>query len=757
MATQETYENIDRPYNQFLERDSQPGGGLPTAIQNAQSVANSGVNTPASGGGTAANSGDNGGVEQMSIKNDGNVGDVWIRNFIRSENWKPKKVGFNIEGQTGYAEFCDVYISGEIEALSGLIGGFTIGDTDLSATASGNKTILSSGTVSFASGPDGDPNIQITQAGRILVGADEPIVIDGVDKEIESNNYVSGAFGTGFHLDSDLLEVGNIACRGIFRTAVFQKDIVNVIAGSFVVAPNGDVLDADMTANDNSTLTIKGTVTLSANDILRIKEVNGTTSNDEWMRVMDISQAPTYVVARDLSGNYGADANPTWKKGSAVIDYGQSGQGGVYMTASDSSAPYLSVYDHTGSPWNSINTRLRLGNLNGFLGYSTDLYGIAIGETDKYLKYDPTNGLQVKGNITATTGAIGGWVIGATSLMDVAGAVGMSSEVTVGDDIRFWAGNAVPASAPFKVTEAGVLTSSSGSIGGWVIDATSIKDVAGVVGMSSAVTAGDDIRFWAGDATPGSAEFRVTEAGALTATSATITGVITANTGYIGGTGGWVINTGYINYNGMTAYNGTTVNGVFIGPTGIGLYSSASAYFRVSQAGVLSVSGGTITGGTIQTAAAGTARVVLNGASGALEGASGALEFVNAANEVKGYITISTDDTIIDADDNVFLSIGGTKHYGAYGGSFRPYDNGGHTLGTSGNYWSACYANQYFSNGAGGDDSSNLQIVTDVWAAWDGSERDLRQLYKTIDINGGIITAISGDTNELILNNVWNG
>ena len=43
---------------------------------------------------------------------------------------------------------------------------------------------------------------------------------------------------------------------------------------------------------------------------------------------------------------------------------------------------------------------IRLGNLNGFLGYVSALYGIAIGSTDDYLKYDPTNGLRLSGAIS---------------------------------------------------------------------------------------------------------------------------------------------------------------------------------------------------------------------------------------------------------------------------------------------------------------------------------------------------------------------
>jgi len=70
-------------------------------------------------------------------------------------------------------------------------------------------------------------------------------------------------------------------------------------------------------------------------------------------------------------------------------------------------------------------------------------------------------------------------------------------------------------------------TFDTGSIGGFTMGATSLTDTAGTMGMSSAVTGGDDIRFWAGHTTPASAPFYVTEAGALVATSATITGVIT--------------------------------------------------------------------------------------------------------------------------------------------------------------------------------------------------------------------------------------
>ena len=217
---------------------------------------------------------------------------------------------------------------------------------------------------------------------------------------IETGNFVSGALGAGFRIeDSGNAEFNNIRARGKITTSVFQKDTISVIGGSNLVM-DGDILDADMTTLDSSTMRISGDTTFAVNDILRIKD--GT--DDEWFTVTNIGSAPIYTVSRDEGGDYSANNNPVWKKGTAVTNFGASGEGGIFMTASESNAPYLSVVTHAGAPWTTLTTRVRLGNLNGFLGYSTDLYGIAIGTTNDYLKYDTTNGLQIKGSITVTGG-----------------------------------------------------------------------------------------------------------------------------------------------------------------------------------------------------------------------------------------------------------------------------------------------------------------------------------------------------------------
>lgn len=220
------------------------------------------------------------------------------------------------------------------------------------------------------------------------------------ESSIQSGNFVSGHLGSGFQiLDSGDAEFNNILARGKLTASVFEKDTISAIGGSLLVM-DADILDEDMTNLDSSNLTISGDTTFTVGDILRIKDG----IDDEWLEVTAID-ANTYAVTRNKANVYSSNNNPIWKKGTSVVNFGQSGEGGVYMTSSESNAPYLSIVSHAGSPWSALTTHLRLGNLNGFLDYLTDEYGIAIGTSEAYLKYDATNGLQIKGIVTLLSGS----------------------------------------------------------------------------------------------------------------------------------------------------------------------------------------------------------------------------------------------------------------------------------------------------------------------------------------------------------------
>jgi len=136
--------------------------------------------------------------------------------------------------------------------------------------------------------------------------------------------------------------------------------------------------------------------------------------------------------------------------------------------------------------------------------------------------------------------------------------------------IAFYAGNATPGSAPFRVTSGGAMTAESGSVGGWTINSDSLALGSGSTarGMSAGSTS-----FFAGSGTPGSAPFRVTSAGALTATNATITGAITATSGSFSGD----ITTNNIDANGGTLASLTVDGQLTMGTSGVIRAGAASS------------------------------------------------------------------------------------------------------------------------------------------------------------------------------------
>jgi len=297
----------------------------------------------------------------------------------------------------------------ELSAITANLGTITAGDISGVTLNISNGSRLANwyiNTNTISSGAvENDSNVLIDSANSLLrLGptSSNYITQDGANLRIQSSNYVSGSLGSGFTLDPDLFEVGNIRARGKITTSVFEKDSISSIGGSILISKDSDVLDAEMTALDTSTLQIPGDMTLKIGDLLRIK----TGSEDEWMEVTDINSAPTYTVTRDKNGSYAADANPTWQKGTAVVNYGQSGDGGILLTASSENSPRIEVFTHAGSPWSALATRLKIGNLNGYLGLNDNVYGIGIGDISDFLRvYHDGSNLQFKLSLTSANSA----------------------------------------------------------------------------------------------------------------------------------------------------------------------------------------------------------------------------------------------------------------------------------------------------------------------------------------------------------------
>ncbi len=242
-----------------------------------------------------------------------------------------------------------------------------------------------------------------------------------------------------------------------------------------------------------------------------------------------------------------------------------------------------------------------------WLGYSGGAYKLSVGNpAGDFLRWTGT-ALELAGAITATSGTIGGWTISSTELSMTNGSykVGMSSSGTY----KFFAGtNGAP---EFKVGQDGSLTAtnativgyieaSTGVVGGWTIGATTLSSSNIALNNTGTIVAGtsDDVviisaadasyRIWVGNATSGSASFRVTKAGVLTATGATISGSITATSGTIGG---WTINSDYLS--GSTVGMSPSDYPLFAGAT---YANRATAPFRVASDGSLTATSGTFSG-----------------------------------------------------------------------------------------------------------------------------------------------------------------
>jgi hypothetical protein len=120
------------------------------------------------------------------------------------------------------------------------------------------------------------------------------------------------------------------------------------------------------------------------------------------MQVTDISSAPTYIVTRDLAAMYAPDSNPAWPKGTTVASTGTTGNGFIVLDASSLNNPVFSIFKRISTTYSDYQELIRLGNLNGFLGYGSEIYGIAIGDDSGHFKYDIVNGVRVKGSIDAS-------------------------------------------------------------------------------------------------------------------------------------------------------------------------------------------------------------------------------------------------------------------------------------------------------------------------------------------------------------------
>lgn len=183
-------------------------------------------------------------------------------------------------------------------------------------------------------------------------------------------------------------------------------------------------------------------------------------------------------------------------------------------------------------------------------------------------------------------------------------AAGLTAYTSGDTGVRLWAGSDIAGinSAPFRVTQAGALYSTSGQLGGWYIGANRLY--AGSDSTYVRLDANPEIAnaIWCGALSVGDAPFRVSKAGYLYAKSGKIGGWALSDTALYTSS-----NTNYLGTTGITASIGGTSrsNIVFKAGSNFGVNSSGTLYSKsavltdVDVSGKITATSGTIGGCTI--------------------------------------------------------------------------------------------------------------------------------------------------------------
>jgi hypothetical protein len=522
---------------------------------------------------------------------------------------------FTLNGTTGAATF-----AGELSAPSGNIGGWTINASSISG---GSVTIDSVGNIRAGKGTYADGNSgfwlgkDTADANKIkfFIGSStENLKWDGTDLSITGSISANGGDIAGWIIGADNLSKNDVTISSTgFVNLGTGNDIVKLssvdatyriwvgdataasapfrVSKTGVVTANGAVLDSSSSIGGRTGATISGTINSNG-------DITTTSFNTSTRQILETFQFPTDDYDGAIkTGNIVLSGSGTISSGTGVIIY----RNGIF------------------------------GANNGAVKFSLDTNGNA----------------TFAGQLSAPTGNIGGWTIGNNLLYAGSGyyKVGLEADATLGG-ISIYAGSSDGSgsknTALFYVTNNGFVKADYGFIGGAYVQGGVITvngyDINTFQTYYNGISSNlSHPAFFAGALGSGSpaanyrnAPFYVEKTGALFATSATITGAITATSGFIGtAADGFAINSTYIRKGTKTSYNGAGT-GVYIGTDGIGLGTA----FTVSSAGELTATSGKIANWTLAASKLSAGNIEIDATNG--------LEKIQAGPNGQNYVRISS-------------------------------------------------------------------------------------------------------------------
>lgn len=407
---------------------------------------------------------------------------------------------------------------------------------------------------------------------RIIESKESVLSINGVtcsSSNLAANNVSATNVNVSSRINADAATAifNNVYVKDELRSTTWAIDNITNLGSTFYVSPciiftnpsvyinskSGTTVTLTITDNNIISSTIGGQTWTSGSKIKLMGRINTSVLgvvNGTMARQLNTTTAKTaYITLNFATTNdcAGIEQGKTYS-GSAVGDLKmmmyevnlnvngttKNRPVGIRMSSyNEDKKSSIDIYDGTVDDGKPI---VRMGYL--------DRLPAVNGETPTGYGFYAVGNAFFSGRIVSGSGKIGNWNIGTDSLY-VPNRTGISSNT---GKFAFWAGEsnskngANGSDAVFRVGHNGVLiatnatitgsiTATSGAIGSFTLDSTYLQSSDKTVGLSATAS---DWAFWAGGTNTNNAKFRVNHAGQLWATSATISGNVTATSGRIG-------------------------------------------------------------------------------------------------------------------------------------------------------------------------------------------------------------------------------
>lgn len=235
----------------------------------------------------------------------------------------------------------------------------------------------------------------ITMGGDVTLSRSAADVLAlGANDSVGTSTFTSGFTGTGWRVNYSAstgysAEFDNLVVRQQMRIYELLIHKIRSGNGSYLFAPGGRV--ATVTGTGPYTLTFETDHGMAVNDLARAQKFDAGLGGGVYqsnIQVTSITDTKT-LVATLSSGAAPAAGFEYVRIGNTT---NTSRQGGVYITADDTNAPYIYIYDGVAAfaDWQSASkARTQIGKMNGSYGAGASNWGFGVGDysSNNYLRY----------------------------------------------------------------------------------------------------------------------------------------------------------------------------------------------------------------------------------------------------------------------------------------------------------------------------------------------------------------------------------